>query len=65
MKAKTWGSRSRVKACMVGCKKIDDAHATAISSISDCEIVGVCDNEELIAKQLYKRYKVKQFASSG
>jgi|GEM_PF-4865494 predicted dehydrogenase len=50
---------------MVGCKKIDDAHATAISSISDCEIVGVCDNEELIAKQLYKRYKVKQFASSG
>lgn len=50
-----------IKTCIVGCGKIADAHATALSSIPNCEIVGVCDNEELMAKQLYERYQIKQY----
>lgn len=50
-----------IKTCIIGCGKIADAHATAISSIPDCEIVGVCDNEELMAKQLYERFNVKRY----
>ena len=41
-----------IKAAIVVCGKIADAHAWAISQISDAEIVGACDNEELMAKQL-------------
>jgi predicted dehydrogenase len=41
-----------IKAAIVGCGKIADAHAWAISQIPDAEIVGVCDNEELMANQL-------------
>jgi len=52
-----------IKVCIVGCGKIADAHAGAISLIPNCEIVGVCDNEELIAKQLFERYKIKQYFS--
>ena len=50
-----------VKAAIVGCGKIADAHAWAISLIPDTEIVGVCDNEELMAKQLYERFKIKRY----
>jgi predicted dehydrogenase len=50
-----------IRTCIVGCGKIADAHASALSSIPNCEIIGVCDNEELMAKQLYERYKVKQY----
>jgi predicted dehydrogenase len=50
-----------IKAAIVGCGKIADAHAWAISLIPDTEIVGVCDNEELMAKQLYERFKIKRY----
>jgi predicted dehydrogenase len=50
-----------VKTCIVGCGKIADAHAAAISSIPNCEIVGVCDNEELMARQLFERFKVGKY----
>lgn len=50
-----------IKVGIVGCGKIADAHAAAISLIPESEIVGVCDNEELMAKQLYERYKIKQY----
>ena len=50
-----------IKAAIVGCGKIADAHAWAISQIPDAEIVGVCDNEELMAKQLYERFKIKGY----
>jgi predicted dehydrogenase len=50
-----------IKAAIVGCGKIADAHAWAISQIPDAEIVGVCDNEELMAKQLYERFKIKRY----
>lgn len=50
-----------IKTCIVGCGKIADAHAVALSLIPDCEIVGVCDHEELMARQLSERFKVKQY----
>lgn len=50
-----------LKAAIVGCGKISDAHAAQIQRIEGCEIVGVCDRELLMAKQLYERFPVKQY----
>jgi len=50
-----------IKVAIIGCGKIADAHASQIKRISGCEIVGVCDREELMAKQLYERFPVKQY----
>jgi predicted dehydrogenase len=50
-----------LKVAIVGCGKIADSHAEQIQRIAGCEIVGVCDREELMAKQLYQRFKVKQY----
>jgi predicted dehydrogenase len=47
-----------LKAAIVGCGKIADAHAFQIKRISGCEIVGVCDTEPLMAKQLSERFRV-------
>jgi predicted dehydrogenase len=52
-----------LKVGIVGCGKIADAHAAQIEKIEDCEIVGVCDREPLMAKQLYDRFAVKQYFS--
>lgn len=48
-----------LKAAIVGCGKIADAHATQIVRVGDCEIVGVCDREPLMARQLYERFPIK------
>jgi len=50
-----------LKVAIIGCGKIADSHASAIQIIKDCEIVGVCDREPLMAKQLYERFPVKQY----
>jgi len=50
-----------LKVAIVGCGKIADSHASQIQRIEGCEIVGVCDREELMARQLYERFPVKQF----
>jgi predicted dehydrogenase len=52
-----------LKVAIVGCGKIADSHASQIQRIRGCEIVGVCDKEELMAKQLYDRFPVKQYFS--
>ena len=49
-----------LKVAIVGCGKIADAHASQIRRIKNCEIVGVCDREPLMARQLYDRFPVKQ-----
>lgn len=48
-----------LKIAIVGCGKIADAHASVIQRIGGCEIVGVCDREPLMAKQLYERFPIK------
>lgn len=50
-----------IRVGMIGCGKIADAHAEQIQRITGCEIVGVCDREELMAKQLYERFPVKKY----
>jgi predicted dehydrogenase len=53
-----------LKAAIIGCGKIADAHAAQIQRIKDCEIIAVCDREELMAKQLFERFRVKQYFNS-
>jgi predicted dehydrogenase len=50
-----------VRVAIVGCGKIADAHASQIQRIKDCEIVGVCDTEPLMASQLAERFQVKKY----
>ena len=52
-----------LKVALIGCGKIADSHAAQIQRIPGCEIVGVCDREELMAKQLFDRFPVKQHFS--
>jgi len=52
-----------LKVAIVGCGKIADSHTSQIERIKGCEIVGVCDREPLMAKQLYKRFPIKQYFS--
>ncbi len=52
-----------IKVGIIGCGKIADQHAAEIERMPNCEIVGVCDHEELMAKQLYERFRVKQYYS--
>jgi predicted dehydrogenase len=49
-----------LKVAIVGCGKIADLHALQIQRIKDCEIVGVCDREPLMTKQLSDRFPVKR-----
>jgi predicted dehydrogenase len=50
-----------LKVAIVGCGKIADAHASQIQRIRGCEIVGVCDTEPLMARQLYERFAVQGY----
>ena len=52
-----------VKAAIIGCGRIADSHASQMQRIPGCEIVGVCDREELMAKQLFERFRVKKYYS--
>jgi len=47
-----------IKVGLIGCGKIADTHASQIQRIPGCEIVGVCDCEELMAQQLAERFSV-------
>jgi predicted dehydrogenase len=50
-----------LKVGIVGCGKIADDHVEQIQRIEGCEIVGVCDQEPLMARQLYQRFPIKQY----
>ena len=50
-----------LKVAIVGCGKIADAHAEQIQRIAGCRIVGVCDREPLMARQLYERFPVARY----
>jgi predicted dehydrogenase len=53
-----------LKIGIIGCGRIADVHAAQIQRIAGCEIVGVCDQEVLMAKQLYERFSVKNYFSN-
>ena len=44
-----------LRIAIVGCGKVADQHVQAIRRLSDCAIVGLCDRELLMAKQLGER----------
>ena len=49
-----------LRVAIVGCGKIADAHASQIQRLEGCEIVGVCDREPLMARQLAQRFPVQR-----
>lgn len=49
-----------LKAAIIGCGKIADSHASQILRIPGAEIVGVCDREPLMARQLMDRFPVRR-----
>lgn len=49
-----------LKVAIVGCGKIADSHASQIRRIKGCEIVGVCDREEMMARQLAERFRIER-----
>jgi predicted dehydrogenase len=55
------GEGHMLRVAIVGCGKIADSHAEQIQRIHGCEIVGVCDREPLMARQLYERFPVKRY----
>jgi len=53
-----------IKVGIIGCGKIADSHAEQIQRIPFAEIVSACDQEELMAKQLYERYNIGNYYST-
>jgi len=49
-----------LKVAIVGCGKIADTHASQMMRVGGCEIVGVCDQEPLMASQFADRFPVKR-----
>ncbi len=45
---------------IIGCGRIADQHAIEISRLQNCMIVGVCDREPILAKQLCERFDVQE-----
>ena len=45
-----------LKAAIVGCGKIADEHANQIRRLQNCELVGFCDRELLMARQMQDRF---------
>jgi predicted dehydrogenase len=52
-----------LKVALVGCGMIADQHVAQIRRIVGCELVGVCDNEPLMARQLADRFGVPRYFS--
>jgi predicted dehydrogenase len=48
-----------LKVAIIGCGKIADAHAEQLQHIHGCEMVGVCDREPLMARQLFERFPIR------
>lgn len=49
-----------LKVAIVGCGKIADTHVSQIQRINGCQIVGVCDSEPLMARQLRERFSIQR-----
>jgi len=50
-----------INVALVGCGKIADDHASQLQRVPHCQIVGVCDDELLMARQLYERFPVSRY----
>jgi len=52
-----------IRVGIIGCGKVADKHTSQIRRMRGSEIVGVCDQEELMAGQLAERYGIKHHFS--
>jgi len=52
-----------IRVGIIGCGRVADQHAIEIQWIPGCKIVGVCDEEELMAKQMQERFILKYYFS--
>jgi predicted dehydrogenase len=49
-----------IRVGLIGCGTIADQHIAAIRRIPGCAVVGVCDSDDLMAKQLAERFHVER-----
>lgn len=47
-----------LRVAIVGCGRIADAHIEQIRRVGGCEVVGACDREPLMARQLCDRFQI-------
>ena len=47
-----------LRVAIIGCGKIADAHLAELQRIPGCKVVGACDREPLMAKQLCERFHI-------
>jgi predicted dehydrogenase len=52
--------KNELKIAIVGCGKIADAHLAQIQRIPGCRVVGACDREPLMARQLCDRFQIER-----
>lgn len=58
--------KNELKVAIVGCGKIADAHLAQIQRVSGCRVVGACDREPLMARQLCDRFQIgRPFSDLG
>lgn len=53
-----------IKVGIIGCGKMADQHAFQIQRIPGAEIIGVCDTEPLMARQMAERFNIGKYFSN-
>jgi predicted dehydrogenase len=53
-----------INVCIIGCGKMADQHAIQIQRIHNSKIIGVCDNEPLMARQMAERFNIEKHYSN-
>jgi predicted dehydrogenase len=53
-----------IKVGIIGCGKMADQHAFQIQRIPGAAIIGVCDSEPLMARQMAERFNVEKYFSN-
>ena len=54
-----------IRTAIIGCGFVADQHAAQLQAVPGCEIVAVCDTEELMAAQLAERFHVPRVFTSA
>jgi predicted dehydrogenase len=52
--------KNELRVAIVGCGKIADAHLAQLHRVSGCRVVGACDREPLMARQLCDRFQIER-----
>ena len=50
-----------IRVGIIGCGKIADEHAGHIRFIQDSKLISVCDNDDIMAQQLYDRFGAEKY----